>query len=488
MESPDICLIMPVKDDLATAMDSRSRQMKALGWPALSLLYLATSLKINGFASRIIDQVGDMYSKEEVLSRIRQYNPEAIGVSLSLLSHDNAWSIISSAKETNPNLTVILGGIQASINDVEYLRSSDKVDVVVRGEGESTLPEVMKALEKKRNFSKVRGISFREKNGRIIRNPDKKPMNINEIPFPDRTLLGKRGLRRQLCVGGMIFADSRFTTILSSRGCPYQCNFCSTGGPFYKFRVRSTENLLDEMEEIMSLGYENLVFVDDNFLCTEKRTREICLGMKKRMLEFRWACEARVTTKMETYLQMVQAGCESITFGLESGQDKVLRYLNKKQTTSQIKTGIWKAFKAGVRLLGGFFIIGTPIETPEDIVFTMNFATHLPLDYAVFTPLKVFPKTKLWFEMVEKGVISRDEWHHEIPLSARYGSVPYRRVQELGRRGTRKFFFYRLKHRPKRLLLYLENWIKYDKHKIQNLKTFLTYLQVQKEPPPLLFG
>jgi len=346
----------------------------------------------------------------------------------------------------------------------------------------------MKALEKKRNLREVRGISFRERNGRIVRNPDRKPMSIDEIPFPDRTLLGKRGLRRQLRVGGMVFTDSRFTTILSSRGCPYRCNFCSTGGSFYKFRVRSAENLLDEMEGIQSLGYETLVFVDDNFLCSEKRTREICLGMKKRKLEFRWACEARVTTDKETYSKMVQAGCESITFGLESGQDRVLQYLNKKQTTSQIKTGVWNAFKAGVRLLGGFFIIGTPIETEQDIVFTTDFATHLPLDYAVFTPLKVFPKTKLWFEMVEKRVVNRDEWHHEIPLSARYGPVPYRRVQELGRRGTRKFFLYRFKHRPKRLLLYLENWIKYDRHKIQNLKTFLTYLQVQKEPPPLLFG
>ena len=443
----------------------------------------------HGFASKIIDQVGDLHSKEEVLSLIRRHDPEAIGVSLSLFSHNNALSLISSAKEENPNLTIILGGIQASINDIEYLKSWEKVDVIVRGEGESTLPELMRAIQnKKGNLREVRGISFRDEIGRIIRNPDTKLLNIDEITFPDRTLLEKGGIRRQLRVGGMVFADSGFTTVLSSRGCPYHCVFCSTGSSFYNFRVRSAENLLDEMETIHNLGYETIVFVDDNFLCSKKRTREICLGMKKRGLEFRWACEARVTTDKETYLQMVQSGCESITFGLESGKDRVLRYLNKKQTTSQIKTGVCNAFKAGIKLIGGFFITGTPIETEQDILFTIDFATRLPLDYAVFTPLKIFPKTKLWFRMVEKKIINKDEWHHEIPISARYGPVPYYKVKEICRKGTRNFFLYRFKHRPKRLLLYLETWIKHDKHKIQNLKTFLTYLRVKEEPPSLLFG
>ncbi len=237
-----------------------------------------------------------------------------------------------------------------------------------------------------------------------ISTPDR-PFNkdLNRLPFPARHLLPNSSYIQ--------FGRKKYgyaiTTVMSTRGCPYECEFCSNvifGG---SYRERSARNVVDEIEQALAAGYDRISFADDVFTLHQKRVLEICAEIKQRSLHFYWECLARVDSVDDaTYAEMYQAGCRRVYFGIESGDDTILRLMNKKITAAEARHAVMAAHQAGLQV-GAFFILFYAGETNQTALNTLRFATSLPLDYLGLTMPYPLPGTAL-YERV-KAQIKR-EW------------------------------------------------------------------------------
>ncbi len=197
------------------------------------------------------------------------------------------------------------------------------------------------------------------------------------------------------------------TTVFTSRGCPFSCEFCSNAVFGISYRERSPENVVDEVEQALSFGYDRIHFADDVFTLNRERLLMICDEIRKRGLRFKWECLGRVDSIDEDIANaMKDAGCDRIYFGIESGNDSVLKLMNKKITLYRARKAVHAAHEAGIET-GAFFILCYPGETDDTVLETLRFAVSLPLDYLSFTVPYPLPGTALYERM--KGRISK-EW------------------------------------------------------------------------------
>ena len=256
-------------------------------------------------------------------------------------------------------------------------------DVVVRGEGEQTMQELLRAYENASELDTISGIVYRSSadgpvNDTFIYTPDREfTKELDHIPFPARDLLPNTSYIRY---GKKKYGYS-ITTLMSTRGCPFRCEFCSNvvfGG---SYRERSHQNIVDEIEVVLSLGYDRISFADDVFTMKKNRVIEICREIIRRRLKFNWECLGRVDAlDYPTALEMKEAGCTRIFFGIESGSDEILELMNKKITIDEARRAVHAAHLAGIQV-GAFFILCYPGDTDDTVLKTLKFATSLPLDY-----------------------------------------------------------------------------------------------------------
>jgi anaerobic magnesium-protoporphyrin IX monomethyl ester cyclase len=215
---------------------------------------------------------------------------------------------------------------------------------------------------------------------------------LDQIPFPARDLLPNEEYIR---FGKQKYGFS-ITTVMSTRGCPYACDFCSNVVFGESYRERSAENVVDEIEAALGLGYDRISFADDVFTLNARRVLDICAEIDRRGLRFAWECLGRVDTfDPATALAMKQAGCFRIFFGIESGNDRILKLMNKQITTGQAREAVESAHRAGLEV-GAFFILCYPGETDDTVLETLRFATTLPLDYLGLTMPYPLPGTTLF--------------------------------------------------------------------------------------------
>jgi anaerobic magnesium-protoporphyrin IX monomethyl ester cyclase len=284
--------------------------------------------------------------------------------------------------------------------------------VVVRGEGEITVIELLHAFLEGSEFGSVAGITMRKKSSEngikdpeTISTPDR-PFNrhLDRLPFPARHLLPNQSY---IQFGKKKYGYS-ITTLMSTRGCPYQCEFCSNiifGGSYHE---RSAVNVVDEVEQALAAGYDRISFADDVFTLHQKRVHEICEEIHRRNLQFYWECLARVDSiDPATYIEMYNAGCRRVYFGIESGDNSILTLMKKKITAENARTAVIAAHQAGLEV-GAFFILFYPGETDQTVLNTLHFINTLPLDYLGLTMPYPLPGTAL-YERV-RGQIKR-EWN-----------------------------------------------------------------------------
>ncbi|WEU40306.1 MAG: B12-binding domain-containing radical SAM protein [Candidatus Odinarchaeum yellowstonii] len=430
-----VCLVNPVVHEFGQAYDSRA------AGPPLGVLYLAGVLAREGVEVEVVDQAGEWLSDAALIDRVKRCDPDVVGFSTLTANGAVAARQAFMLKNWNPNLKIVFGGYHATINGHRVLGKYPFIDYVIRGEGEYSLPVLVEALQKGGGVSEIRevpGIIYRE-NGVIKYGAEERGVrNLDELPFPDRRLILDNDY-------GYISGTKmpKFTFILTSRGCPYNCTYCSCAA-FTKRRInlRSVGNVLDELEEIESLGYRNVLFTDDNFTVNRRRVIEICKGIRKRKIDLNWIAEGRVDSAHFDMLKaMADAGCKIIYYGVESGNQRILDYYRKGTRVEQAVDAVEKARRAGIDIITATFIVGAPGETLREVVDTLKFAQKLDIDFPQFNILAAIPGAKIYDDLAAAGYINVEETWESAPNVASFhpDCVPEKTLNQLILKYYREF-------------------------------------------------
>ncbi len=385
--------------------------------------YLSSYLKKN--AKRKLEiKLADENAGDNVLKKFAEFKPDIVGITATTPQIRQAGEIAKEIKKANSGVTIVIGGIHFSTLPLETLENFPSFDLGIIGEGEETVLEFIDfGFGKNGNLLKdklrqIKGLVFRDKFGKIVVNNPRCPISdIDRIPPPDRNLFNLNYYLspRQLIRG---FPAKRSTSILASRGCPFQCKFCASNIMSKKYRVHSIDYVLEEIDYLVNkLKIEALYFHDDLFLADKTRVSGLCdklieKGYQKKLI---WSCQSRAELIEERTLplliKMRQAGCKQLEFGFESGSDRVLKFL-KGQSASVKKNqmAIDVVKKADLRIFGNF-MIGTVGETKKEIQKTIKFIKQNQQKIDFFqTYLTVpFPGTKVWDLCVKKNLINNTE-------------------------------------------------------------------------------
>jgi anaerobic magnesium-protoporphyrin IX monomethyl ester cyclase len=369
--------------------------------PSSALLSLGSILKQEGTEVEVLDLLSTRYSRDKIDRRLARFRPDVIGVTSVTMNFPMAVQTLQYCKEKAPGATALMGGPHVTFTSEETLEKYPGVDIIVRGEGEDTICELIRALEKGETLERVRGLTFRQ-NGKVRRTGDRPFIpDLDLLPMPDRTLFP---LSRYLAMRVPV-------SILSSRGCPMDCSFCvgyrMTGR---RGRFRNPYKVVDEIEAAHRLGFEEVCIDDDLFTRRRSHVSTICDEMIRRGLKMDMYIFARVDTVDEPLLKKLrEAGCRMICFGLESGNQRVLDLAHKRATPERAKRAVDLCKEVGISPLGSF-ILGLPGETRETMEETISFAQSLGIPYG-FHLLAPFPGTRVREQASEFGLkILTDDW------------------------------------------------------------------------------
>jgi anaerobic magnesium-protoporphyrin IX monomethyl ester cyclase len=365
-------------------------------FPPLGLGYIAAYLKAQEVSVLLVDCT--FADEQEALETIRRSRPRIIGIQVMFSMKEKALKFARLLRGDCELL--VAGGPLPTSNPEEFLSC---FDVVVLGEGEQTMFELVQALEDSTGFAGISGIAFKEKDQITFTASRPFIEDLDSVPFPSREMFDNDAYKNYYLKN---FGYST-TSVMTSRGCPFQCDFCSRPVFGNRFRSRTAANVADEVETVRGLGYERVWFADDCFTLNRKRLLSICNEFIQRRLHIGWECLSRVdTVDLKIAEKMKEAGCVRVFFGLESGNDSILKIMNKQATVRQAEHAVDVFRKAGVQT-GAFFILGYPGENDESVLDTVDFASSLPLDYLSFTFPYPIPGTPL-FERVKNRMICED--------------------------------------------------------------------------------
>jgi magnesium-protoporphyrin IX monomethyl ester (oxidative) cyclase len=403
----------------------------------LALTILAATLIQRGHEVIIIDAFGDGYycrekmeddtvyvglKFEEILRRVADFKAEAIGISATF--YFNLPVVVELAdffKDNYPEAYVILGG-NAPTTLYERLMRGRGVDFIVLREADHSLPNL---LDNIKDPSKVPGVVWRNGPDIRVNTEEPFPADLDALPFPARSLLN---LDTYVEIGrpfGLAEEMKRYATILTSRGCPFSCSFCSATTVHGKrFRYRSSENVLAEIDELVNrLGVTELHFIDENFTLNRRRVMKIMDGLIDRGYNkfLSWTCPNGVFVESldgEMIDKMQESNCHSVALAVESGDPEVLKKFVQKKVDHKHIERIVRYFKEHTDiLLYGFFIIGFPGETKEQICRTFKFANKLQLDHVAISMLMPYPFTEVYDRAVKEGslILTDASYHKLIP-------------------------------------------------------------------------
>ncbi len=364
--------------------------------PPLGIAYIAAVLEKKGHKVSIIDAFAEMMSMTAFEERIKALAPDVVGITGMTPVIDNAFRAAIAAKKHSRH--VIMGGPHVSVVKREIFSQCSDIDYAIQGEGEGSIVQLSDALESGKDISAVPGLIARD-----FENPPAGfADDLDSIPFPARHLLPNERY-------SYILSEGKVTTMFTSRGCPYHCVFCDKAVFGSKWRARSAANVLDEIDFInKNFGISSIIFYDDLFTLKKERVIQICRGILEKGLRIEWKCEGRVNIADEETLKwMKKAGCSMIAYGVESGNQKGLDYLNKGTKVEQIRTAFKLTREAGIKPMA-YFILGIPVETYDDEMRTIKFAKEIRPVYAQFSILSPTPGTKLYDDAIRMG------WYREV--------------------------------------------------------------------------
>jgi len=425
-------------------------RVQVMAFPPIGIETLAPAVRRHGHQIRMFDTCHPRMKEEHIAEAVAEERPDVIALSfLSTTSYPATKSMARRLKQAAPNTPIILGGVFATMNAKQILADCPEADYIGVGEGEELLPDFLENLG---DPAKVNGLAWRS-DGAIVQNPPRPIIrDLDQFPYPDRQSLPIDFIETMPLDVPAVLSLDKFCTMQTSRGCPYPCVYCDipalTNG---KWRCRSPEHVLGEMQELNDLGYRSVYLTDDHFLLKRTRIRDICQGMIDRKLDLRWGCEGRVdSVAIDQFPIMAESNCGFLAFGIESGSQKVLDRLKKMQTLEQIERAVHEAKRHGIATAHGFFLLGSPDETKADILQSFRFAARLELDTFGFNRLCAYRGTPLWHEYIARGIIDDErDWNKWFKCSDIDPTVlPSEVVNRARQKGYMLLFAHRLLLRP----------------------------------------
>lgn len=402
--------------------------------PPLGLLYIGAVLEREGFDVEIIPSEVLNLKWKDIEKIVESKKPDIVGVTTTTENRFQSFELVRRAKKVFPSTITVLGGPHVSMAPDDTIRNLPYVDIVVRGEGEKTMVELAKAIMEKGKDSlkKILGISFRE-NGNIIHNPPRPPIkNLDELPFPARHLIPYEKYNFYMDVPGE--GKLPAVNLMTSRGCPFNCNFCATPINWGRaVRGMSPQRVLEEIELcIDKYGARAIWFYDDTFNYNPNRVEAICDGIIKRGLNIKWTCELRIDILQKDLLKkMKEAGLYYASFGLEAGSERVRKeIIGKNIDLKHLKNTVEWCKELDIKA-NCFFIFSHPTESWEEAKETIEIIESLKDDCEISTSiLHIYPGTPLEKWAKEHGKLPKDfSWTRKrdgrvIVLPAALGHVP----------------------------------------------------------------
>jgi len=369
--------------------------------PPLGVTYVAAAFEAAGAEVRIFDYIVSRYTPEKLRAQIDAFRPDVLCGSSVTLNFPGAAEIVCEAKRYRPSLITLMGGPHVSFSAERTLNDYPGIDLIVAGEGERTIAELMTERLNPEKWGEIRGLVFRRDGRVVINEPQPFIDDLDTLPLPARHLLA---LSRYQALGYSI-------SIITSRGCPYSCIFCQGRRMVgKKIRLRNPSLVVDEIEEILSYGIDRINVADDLFVSSRGKVKEVCDEIIRRGLRFGWSAFARVNTvDLETLKLMREAGCDSVSFGVETGNPEILKLIRKGISLDQVRYAVSLCREAGI-IAHTSFIVGLPGETSETLRETAEFAAGLGSLYG-YHFLAPFPGTTVREEVERYDLeILTDDW------------------------------------------------------------------------------
>lgn len=396
-----VLLIRPPARHTVESEVPEAVEAENLSYPPLALLSLAAFLRDQSHhVCEIMDAQLDHLSNEDMENQIREFAPDVVGVTCFTVQLVDVMHSIRAARAAGVQY-VVLGGPHINDFPKESL-ALEGVDAVVKGEGQQPLLELLKVWEDGGVAKGIKGV--------IAHQDDPIPEedvyfsnDLDTYPIIDRTLVDYTRYYDVMGEGGI------FTSIVTSRGCPYRCTFCNT--PRHRYRVQSPERVCDEIEACIRLGIKEVYFVDDTFNITNQRVHDLCDEIIRRGLEFSWTVRFRVKgVDRPLLLKMKAAGCARIQLGVEQGTEEGLLRLKKDVTSREIESAFALCREVGINTVA-YFMIGTPVErSRQDVLDTIEYSIRLKPDFVMYNIMTPFPGTTLYDEGVRDGVLELEPW------------------------------------------------------------------------------
>lgn len=374
--------------------------------PPLGIAYMAGVLQENNIDVEILDASAEDMDFKDVEKELLKRKPDLVALTALTPTIGRALETAQVVKETLPDSIVVMGGYHPTFNFIGTLED-ENVDIVIRGEGEYIMLNLVQALENQSSLHDVKGIVFEDKNSKeIVVNPEAPLIqNLDELPFPALNLLPMKKYR-------LLDMDTHMTTMITTRGCPMQCSFCSSAAMHgKKIRERSVENIVDEIEYLKTnYDIDTIAFMDDTFTLKKRKVMAICDEILKRNIEIMWGCTSRVDTLDEKLLKkMKEAGCITIFIGVESADQQQLDNMCKNTTIAKIENAFKIAHKLKIRTIASV-ALGMPGDTKEIMNKTVKFVHKLKPNYAIYSLATPYPGTRFYKEAFEKNLIKIKDW------------------------------------------------------------------------------